>query len=195
MTSSIDASLEIETDRGRNDYEFGLEFAADDRLFFNYERFRFLPGGKRPGAKVNLGSGHEESRLRMRAERGEPTPSAICNVLRRLIVHQFHNTSFSSRMRQAWPVRESRWLKEDGGNLGAFLFRLKNDERLAPYYARIVETIRQSLPFFSDFDLEPEDGQVTLAWRESNSDQTFESAPSLGWNASVHGTGCSSAAT
>lgn len=174
VTSSISASLEIETEKGRNDYEFSLEYAANDRLFFNYERFRFLPTGRTPNAKVNMGSGHEESRLRERAEYGEPTPTAIRSMLLRFIVHQFHNTSFTSRMRQAWPVSEGRWLKEDGGNVGAFLYRLKTEQRLAPYYARIVETIRQSLPFFADFDFEPEDGQVTLAWREVNSDQRFE---------------------
>jgi predicted ATPase len=174
VTSSIDASLEIETEKGRNDYEFSLEYAANDRLFFNYERFRFLPSGQRPDAKVNLGSGHEESRLRERAERGEQTPSAIRNMLRKFIVHQFHNTSFSSRMRQAWPLSEGRWLKEDGGNLGSFLYRLRSDEMLAAYYARIVQTVRQCLPYFADFDLEPENGLVTLAWREIGSDQLFE---------------------
>lgn len=175
VTRSISASLEIDADGGRNNYEFGLEYAADDRLFFNCERFQFVPAGRRPDPEVNLGSGHDESRLRDRAEQGEPTPAAIRDVLRRFIVHQFHNTSFSSRMRQAWPVREGRWLKEDGGNLGAFLHRLKSDQRLAPYYARIVDTVRQSVPFFADFELEPEDGHVMLAWREVGSDQVFES--------------------
>lgn len=173
VTSAIDAALQIETDKGRNDYEFGLEYAAGDRLYFNYERFRFLPTGTTPDAKVNMGAGHEESKLFERAERGEPTPFAIRNMLRRFIIHQFHNTSFTSRMRQAWDLGEGRWLKEDGGNLGVFLYRLKNESPLAPYYARIVETIRQSLPFFADFELEPANGQLTLAWHEVNSDQVF----------------------
>ena len=77
-------------------------------------------------------------------------------------------------MRQGWEIGEGRWLKEDAGNLGAFLYRLKSEEVLAPYYARIVQTIRQSLPFFADFELEPVNRQVTLAWREVDSDQVFE---------------------
>lgn len=173
-TSAIEAALEIETEKGRNDYEFGLEYAAGDRLYFNHERFRFVPRGARPDPKKPLGSGHEESRLRECAERGEPTPSAILGMLRRFIIHQFHNTSFTSRMRQAWEVGEGRWLKEDAGNLGAFLYRLKSQQSLAPYYARIVQTIRHSLPFFADFELQPVNGQVTLAWREVNTDQVFE---------------------
>lgn len=173
VTSAIDAALEIETDRGRNDYQFRLEFAAGDTLYFNYERFRFLPKGKRPDAPTNLGSGHGESRLFERAERGERTPSAIRDMLRKFINHQFHNTSFTSRMRQAWDISDGRWLKEDGANLAAVLYRLKSQEPLAPYYARIVQTIRQSLPFFADFELEPVAGQISLAWREGGTDSHF----------------------
>ena len=173
VTSIIEASLRIETDKGQNDYDFGLEYAAGDRLFFSNERFRFVLNGAKPDARVSLGSGHYESRLRDRAERGEPTPSAIRRMLQKFIVHQFHNTSFTSRMRQAWDLNDGRWLKEDGGNLAAFLHRLKNDQSLAPYYARIVEAIRQSLPFFLDFELEPSAGQVTLMWREVGTDQVF----------------------
>ena len=172
-TSAIDAALEIETNQGRNDYEFCLEFAAGDTLFFNQERFRFLPHGTRPDAKTSLGAGHEESKMFERAERGEPTPLAIRDMLRKFINHQFHNTSFTSRMRQAWDISDGRWLKEDGANLGAFLYRLKNEQSLAPYYARIVQTIRQSLPFFTDFELEPAAGQIILAWREVGTDQHF----------------------
>ena len=108
-----------------------------------------------------------------RAEKGEQTPQAIRGMLRRFAVYQFHNTSFTSRMRQGWDVTEGRHLKEDGGNLGAFLHRLRAEDGLAPYYARIVETIRLGLPFFADFELEPEGGQVLLRWREHGSDHVF----------------------
>jgi predicted ATPase len=172
-TSAIDASLQIDTNQGSNSYEFGLEFAAGDRLYFNHERFRFVPNGAKPHPLVNLGVGHEESKLRERAERGESTPSAILNMLRKFVIHQFHNTSFTSRMRQAWDITDGRWLKEDGANLGAFLYRLKNDPSLVSYYARIVQAIRQSLPFFADFELEPSAGQIALGWRETGSDQVF----------------------
>jgi len=173
VTAEIRAALEIETDRGKNEYEFGLEYSAGDRLSFSHERFRFVPAGKAADPRVSLGAGHEESELRERAERGEPTPAAIRSMLRRFTVHQFHNTSFTSRMRQAWAVSDGRWLKEDGGNLAAFLYRLKSNEQLAPYYARIVQTIRQSLPFFGDFELTPDAQQVMLMWTEVGTDQVF----------------------
>jgi len=65
-------------------------------------------------------------------------------------------------------------LKEDAGNLAPFLFRLRNQE--PKYYRRIVETIRLTLPFFADFELEPEHGSLLLRWREHGSDGVFNAA-------------------
>jgi predicted ATPase len=62
-------------------------------------------------------------------------------------------------------------LKEDSGNLAPFLYRLQQTQPL--YYQRIVETIRLMLPFFADFELQPEYGHLLLRWREVGSDQVF----------------------
>jgi predicted ATPase len=173
ITPEIRATLELKTARGNNQYEFGLDYAATDRLYFQYERFRFVPHGANPGERVSLGQGHEESLLRARAEKQEPTPAAIYGMLRKIVVYQFHNTSFTSRMRQAWSVGDGRWLKEDAGNLGSFLYRLKSNSITADFYRRIVETLRQSLPFFDDFELIQDNGYVSLAWRERGTDYIF----------------------
>jgi predicted ATPase len=171
-TSALCACLCMETERGTNEYEFGLEYGAGDTLFFEKERYRFLPQGCTPsGPKTSLGGGQVESKLRDLAEKGNPTPAAIRSLLRKVIVHQFHNTSYTSRMKQAWPLNENRWLKEDGANLAPFLLRLRGEQ--APYYARIVRTIRQSIPFFADFELQPSNGDILLDWREKGSDRVF----------------------
>ena len=78
-------------------------------------------------------------------------------------------------MRQAWNVDDGRWLKEDAGNLAAVLYRLKLNSESVPYYQRIVDTLRQSLPFFDDFEITPDNGQVLLGWRERGSDYVFGS--------------------
>jgi predicted ATPase len=65
-------------------------------------------------------------------------------------------------------------LKEDAANLAPFLLRLRNDE--PRYYRRITETIRLMLPFFADFELEPEHGKLLLRWRERDSDVVFSAA-------------------
>ena len=173
VTSEIRASFEIQAERGTNEYEFGLDYAANDRLYFQYERFRFLPAGITPGPRTALGSGHEESLLKASAEKQEPTPKAIYAMLRKFVVYQFHNTSFTSRMRQAWNINDGQWLKEDAGNLAAVLYRLKEAADTAEYYKRIVDTLHQSLPFFEDFQLYPENGDIILSWRERGTDCVF----------------------
>ena len=61
---------------------------------------------------------------------------------------------------------------EDAANLASFLYRLREQE--PNYYHRIVETNRLILPFFADFELEPEYGYLLLRWRERNSDKIFD---------------------
>jgi predicted ATPase len=174
-TREIEAALTFSTEAGQNEYEFRLFYAAGDTLVFAEERFRFsrdIFGTK--AAWTNLGAGHRESQLIAKADDGDKTAvtaKTILSMLRRIIVHQFHNTSPTARMRNKWGSEDGRWLKEDAGNLAPFLYRL---QRTAPeYYRRIVDTIRLILPFFADFELEPEFGRLLLCWRERNSDRLF----------------------
>jgi predicted ATPase len=116
-------------------------------------------------------AGHREPKLIADAESGNTTAKFILGTLRRMIVHQFHNTSSTSRMRNKWYSDDGRWLKEDAANLAPFLCRLQNSE--PKYYRRIVETLRLVLPFFADFEFQPEFGSLLLRWRERGSDQVF----------------------
>ena len=172
VTPQIEGKLTLETDRGFNDYKCRLFYAADDTLIFADEQFRFSDRTFVSTARwVSLGSGHRESKLIGRAEEGDTTAKVILRLLRQCCVYQFHNTSDTSRMRAKWRVDDGRWLKEDGANLAPFLLRLKKNE--PPYYRRIVETVRRIVPFFADFELEPEYDSVLLRWREVGSDVVF----------------------
>ena len=95
-------------------------------------------------------------------------------MLRRITVHQFHNTSRTARIRGKWDVADNRWLKEDGANFAALLYRLQNDS--PSHYARIEETIRLILPFFATFELYPEFERILLRWRETGSDHIFNAS-------------------
>ena len=123
---------------------------------------------------MNLEAGHREARLIEKAESGDQTAITILALLRKLVVHQFHNTSSTARARNKWSVDDGRWLKEDAANLASFLFRLRVTEERS--YRRIVETLRQILPFFADFELEPEYDHLLLRWREQGSDVIFSAA-------------------
>ena len=177
-TPSLEAKLEIQTDGGLNNYEFCLAYGADDTLFFKEERYCFLPSPAPISDPhwTSLGSGHSEAKLLERADiPGKKTPATIRNLLQRLVVHQFHDTSSRSRIRGSWESGDNWRLKEDGANLGAFLLGLREsgdlDAQIA--YQRIESTLRRVAPFFDRFLLEPHGGQVLLQWLEKGTDTVF----------------------
>ena len=174
MTREIEAELTIQTDVGDDEYFFRLVFAAGDTLIFADERYRFsrnIYGSTAPW--IPTGAGHRVPLLLEKAAE-DTTARVIQNILQKIIVYQFHNTADNARIRGKWPVNDSRYLKEDAGNIAPFLFRLK--ERESWHYRRIVDSIRLILPFFSDFELANDYGHMLLAWRERDSDQVFDAS-------------------
>ena len=169
ITKTIDADIEIETNTGLNEYKFSLMFAKPDKLVFKEEKYRFTPKGV-SGETIwsSCGAGHEEAKLPAVTNK---TASTILNLLRKLIVYQFHNTSDTAPMRLKWSLADGRWLRQNGENLASFLYQLYEEER--PYYLRIVKYIRLVLPFFDDFVLYPEFGQILLRWKEKGTNKEF----------------------
>ena len=171
-THEIEAELTIRTDAGENQYAFRLFYAAGDILIFADERYRFSRygyGGIAPWRET--GAGHRTPQLLDRAAEDD-TARFIRNVLRKIVLYQFHNTSATARVRSKWSVNDNRYLKEDAANIAPVLLRLREEDGRC--YQRIVDTVRLILPFFSDFELEPENGHLLLAWRERDSDQVFD---------------------
>jgi predicted ATPase len=175
VTREIDAELTIVTDSGENQYAFRLVYAAGDTLIYTDERYRYSRTDVSGRADwMGLDAGHRESKLIEKAEEGDRTARTILLLLRKMVVYQFHNTSATARMRGKWDVEDGRWLKEDGANIAPFLYRLHNGDPKS--YQRIVETIRLILPFFADFEFEPNYGKLLLSWREKNCDRVFNAS-------------------
>ncbi len=173
ITPKMGADLTFETEVGENDYAFTLFHGAPDRLIFAEEKYRYSRRGfvGRPPDWMSLGSSHLEANISQKAEEGDTTAQVIRTLMRRCIVHQFHNTSGTANIRQKCVQDDNRYLREDGANLASFLLRLQENE--PAYYRRILQTLRQIAPFFADFELEPEYGYLLLRWRESESDLVF----------------------
>ena len=173
-TREIEAELTIRTAVGENEYVFRLFHAAGDTLVFAEERYRFTRTGRRnKAAWKSLGAGHKDPQLRAAAV-ADQTAQVIRTLLQKIVVYQFHNTSDTARIRGKWSASDNRWLKEDAGNLAPVLHRLRT--RAPQYYQRIVDTIRLVLPMFSDFELEPDCGDLMLAWRERDTDEVFNAS-------------------
>ena len=190
-TDYISAIIELGTPNGKNHYCFYLHYAAGDALFFSREHHQHHPrqdGDEavdwfgieledpiyRDGDEHNPGeirTGLQFPGLLIHADYDAPA-AVTRDFFRGITPYQFHNTSAVARMRTKWRVSDNRRLKSDAANIAPMLLRLK--ERESGRYRRIVDTIRLILPFFSDFELEPDYGYLLLAWRERHSDEIFD---------------------
>jgi predicted ATPase len=89
-------------------------------------------------------------------------------------VFHFHDTSQNAPVKQSSKINDNRQLRADGGNLAAYLFKIKENE---PNVFRFIEkTIQSVAPFFHGFDLQPDEidaNLIDLVWKEKGSDQYF----------------------
>jgi predicted ATPase len=173
VTHEIEWNLTLETESGLNEYAARLVHGAGDILFFADEKVRFSRHGietLNPNW-ISMGAGHRESRL-IEKKNDDDTVRTVFNLLRKVIVYQFHNTSPKAPIRNRWAVNDCRWLKENGNNLGSFLYRIYREH--PNEYKRIVQHLRMILPFFDDFVLEDERRFVLLRWKEKGSPKVFD---------------------
>lgn len=170
-TREIEAEMTIRTQTGENQYAFRLVYAADDTLFYTEEKYRFSSKDLPSRARWRTTKpGHREPQLLVLANK-DKTARVIRDILNKIKVYQFHNTSETARIRGTCGMDDNRWLREDASNIASVLLRLKEDD--GGCYQRIVDTIRLILPFFSDFELEPRHQRLLLQWRERNTDEVF----------------------
>jgi predicted ATPase len=87
--------------------------------------------------------------------------------------YHFHDTSFSSPMRKTARIDDNRFLRQDGSNLPAFLYLLREMHQAS--YGLIVRTVQLVAPFFDDFLLAPHRNSeyIKMEWQHKKSDQTF----------------------
>lgn len=171
-TREIEAEITIQTSGGENQYSFRIFYAAGDTFVFADEKYRFSAKDFRtPANWREMDAGHTGPKL-LKEAATDDTARFIRNLLRRINVYQFHDTSYTARMRANWQTNDNRYLKEDAANIAPVLLRLKEND--PEHHERIVDTIRLILPFFSNFELEPENGHIRLAWRERSSDIVFD---------------------
>ena len=171
-TPQLSANLSLRTSAGLNEYSFRLSHASGDTFIFNEEKFKFTPNNMPPNKNwSDLGAGHKEAAL-ISAEATGRTQGTVRKILQQLVVYQFHNTTFTSPIRNTKAEVENGWyLEEDGRNLPAVLLELKNNQ--AAIYQKILSVLQQIIPFFDDFILNEEYGRIYLKWKEKNSSKTF----------------------
>ena len=143
--------------RGKAWFELGLEAAEDDRLIVS--------------SRIPIGG-------RMLIREGTTGPTQLIrDQLERFRVYHFHDTSVTAPIKRISDLHDNRYLREDGSNLAAFLYRLRQKEQAS--YDMIVRTVRLVAPFFDDFVLAPQalnEEKIRLEWRQRGSDAYFDAS-------------------
>jgi predicted ATPase len=175
-TQKIRVCLRFETENGAGEYAFQLLWRVVDSLFFTEEFYRFTPFGQEEPPWQSFGATHEETLLgsQMGSISFEGT-TALWKLLTRCVTYHFEDTSDRSPLRSRIHRDDGRYLYEDGGNLPAFLLRLResSDETERFAFDRIEKVMRLLVPSFAQFVLEPEGSSLILRWREEGSDRDF----------------------
>jgi len=173
----ITSRIHLELEFGRNKYLCDWVPSADDNLVFALERVEYLREDRFGGGWSwdDLGSGHKESHLTEESKRGYTKAHYVLEAMKSWRVFHFHDTSESASVKKTGQINDNLYLRMDGGNLAAFLLRLRYTQPNS--YNAIRDTVRMVAPFFDDFILRPEGGatpdSIRLEWREKGSDFPF----------------------
>ena len=174
--TEISARLTFDDGTAKDEYAFELRRDATNRLFLSDETVTYHAAGFPTPHVRQLGGGTKESQLADQAACGDRTCGVVRSLLLRCSTFQFHDTSATAKIRTEGYKDDARFLRSEGGNLAAFLRGLMSRPDGQKYYDRIVRHVRQMVPQFGDFDLNPlpdNDKYVRLNWHEKDSDHLF----------------------
>ena len=165
-TGVIRGELLFTTEGGRNFYRFTLADSAGDRLTFTKEEVQFHGTNyAQPMPPVSLVQHpSDNSGLTELWAENDAVAKFTKRFLQRVRVYQFHDTGLKAHLRTYSPVDQTAHLYADAGNLSAILLELRNQS--PDDYTSIVRNLRAVLPWFDDFELEPDGNRgVLLRWR------------------------------
>jgi predicted ATPase len=168
-TSSIVATLRLDTEAGQSEYSVVLASAAPDTLIFMDESWKLYgrSGSSSRGPRP-------EAYLNQDGKDGDRDAQIISLFLNRCRVFHFHDTSETAKVRLQGYIEENQHLHADGGNLAAMLYLYRQTK--PTIYRRIVSTVRHVMPMFDDFVLEPQrlnPRNILLNWKQTGSEYLF----------------------
>lgn len=168
-TPAMAGELKFSDAKSIDTYSFTLANAAPDRLIITEENIAWQrKGDKRPYTET-LEPTFKESAL---AESKSPVARSIFHMLSNCKVYQFHDSSAEGPLRQTCPVETANYLQSHGNNLPSFLLFMR--ENYKDSYNRVVDYVREVVPQFQDFYLEPANRYVSLRWSDNSaSDYRF----------------------
>ena len=162
-TPTLTAEVRFDGNNSYDIYRFYLTNAVPNRLIVSSEEIEWKSTNDDKPCKKQLESDYNESALVN--PRGTPS-SIVWDILSGCKVYQFSDSSTESPMRQASPKDSAHYLQSEANNLASFLLFLRSN--YIEYYNRVVNYVREVIPQFKDFYLEPDNGYVSLKWIDSS---------------------------
>ncbi|MEE1113150.1 MAG: AAA family ATPase [Bacteroidales bacterium] len=162
-TPIISGEIKFSDDQSIDRYSFSLTNANPDRLIITDEKISWHRNGENKPYEINLEPEYKESAL---AESTNPTAKIIFQMLSSCKVYQFHDSSAEGPLRQVCPVETTNYLQSHGNNLPSFLLFLRDNYKNS--YNRIIDYVRDVVPQFQDFYLEPNNRFISLRWMDNS---------------------------
>jgi predicted ATPase len=173
--------LKLSFKGGVNLYELRLKATETDELLLSKERAGFRTQYLMPDSTEHRISWDNIQRVGKEAGISGEVRTAIQKYVKdrltRWRLYHFHDTSSNSPMKKTNDVNDNHYLRQDGANLAAFLYFLR--EKHSDSYGLIRRTIQLVTPFFDDFILEPlklNPNKIILQWRHKESDAFFDAS-------------------
>lgn len=162
-TPGLEGTLTFSDGKSEDVYHFRLSNAAPDRLIVTEETIRWHRQGEDKPYEVILEPVFKESAL---VDCPDSVAKSIYGMLSNCKVYQFHDSSAAGPLRQACPVVTSNYLQAHGNNLPSFLYFLREIHKDS--YDRIVSYVKDVVPQFEDFYLEPVGSTISLRWIDNS---------------------------
>ena len=160
---------------GENYYECGLLYLKAGLLGLGLEKYFHQSMNNDYFKSQSVQNSLFTSGIQEAANEGDEIANGVLQCLSGWRVYHFHDTSDTSPLRQTNPINDNEYLRHDGSNLAAFLYRLRETHPAS--YELIIETIRQVAPFFNNFNLRPnplKPDTILFEWKEVGSDAYFD---------------------
>jgi predicted ATPase len=162
-TPIMSGEIKFSDNKSIDTYSFSLTNANPDRLIITDEKISWHRNGENKPYEINLEPEYKESAL---AESTNLIAKIIFQMLSSCKVYQFHDSSVEGPLRQVCPVETANYLQSHGNNLPSFLLFLR--ENYKDSYNRIVDYVRDVVPQFQDFYLEPNNRFISLRWMDNS---------------------------
>lgn len=163
ITPIMSGTLEFTDDKSVDSYHFSLSNAAPDRLIITEESIKWHLKTENKPYEVLLEPNFKESAL---ADSNDYIAKSIYWMLAYCKVYQFHDSSNEGPLRQACSIDTANYLQSNGNNLPSFLLYLRDN--FADSYKRIADYVRDVVPQFQDFYLEPNNKTISLRWIDNS---------------------------